>query len=63
MKFATLFVNALQGTQKSISAHVQPGACPLEFSVSWKVLGPFQIGTRGMMHPPSLDASNTDTTT
>ncbi|CAD0057682.1 unnamed protein product, partial [Aureobasidium pullulans] len=38
MKFATSFVNALQGTQKSISAHVQPGACPLEFSVSWKVL-------------------------
>jgi len=61
MKLASLFLNALWSGQQPVSTLVQTAECPLEFSTSWEVIGPFQVGTRGMMHPLSLDASETDT--
>jgi hypothetical protein len=63
MKLATLFLNALRGLQEPIISPVQSSTCPLEFSASWEVIGPFQVGTRGMVHPLPLDASETDTAT
>ncbi|KAK6003951.1 hypothetical protein QM012_008801 [Aureobasidium pullulans] len=46
MKLATLLLNAFWGVQEPLVTPAHSSACSLEFSKSWEVIGPFQVGTR-----------------
>jgi hypothetical protein len=42
--------NALDYSNTMMPLEVSEEAAPFALSKSWQVLGPFQIGTRGMLH-------------